>query len=236
MAERAGQEDCYHCSGSGRHMGRFGGPDWPLCTWCNGSGKLLAAPEQACQCFGRRGIAATTHERSGRMCCDLCGQFIATEPAPAAPVGDTVALMWANLEEWRKTLPPDPPPPSMTARRWRHKKRGTTYVEIGRASLQTSPPTYFLADHDEMVIYRSEADGSLWCRATAEFEDGRFEAIGPGPSPQVLTTTNAAPAPDVSQLVRDINLAILHRPRGVELTELLQRCRAALIGSCEATP
>lgn len=57
--------------------------------------------------------------------------------------------------------------------RWRHKKRGSTYTEVGRGQLQTDQPIH---DMEPMVIYRSEHDGSLWARPVSEFEDGRFEA------------------------------------------------------------
>jgi hypothetical protein len=58
-------------------------------------------------------------------------------------------------------------------RRWRHKKRGSTYTEICRAELQ--------ADRDviegfTMIVYRCD-DGKYWVRWEEEFEDGRFEAL-----------------------------------------------------------
>jgi hypothetical protein len=63
-----------------------------------------------------------------------------------------------------------------SSRRWRHKKRGSTYAEIGEGRIQTSEP---LTDHAEVVIYRSEDDGELWVRTKSEFHDGRFEPVAP---------------------------------------------------------
>lgn len=59
-------------------------------------------------------------------------------------------------------------------RRWRHKKRGTFYTEIGRGRMQCTGPIY---DMLPVVIYQSESDGSLWVRFESEFEDGRFEEV-----------------------------------------------------------
>lgn len=59
---------------------------------------------------------------------------------------------------------------------WRHKKRGTEYVEVGRGRLQQSTTNGPIAD-DWMVVYRSEETGTLWVRAASEFDDGRFERI-----------------------------------------------------------
>lgn len=55
----------------------------------------------------------------------------------------------------------------------RHKKRGTVYIHMGSARIQTSTP---LKDMDEVEIYIAE-DGSIWARKKDEFYDGRFERI-----------------------------------------------------------
>ena len=58
--------------------------------------------------------------------------------------------------------------------RWRHKKRQTTYTEVGRGKLQVMTDAM---DMEPLVIYRCEEDGSLWARPVSEFEDGRFERL-----------------------------------------------------------
>jgi hypothetical protein len=60
---------------------------------------------------------------------------------------------------------------------WRHKKRGSEYLEIGRATLQNSGKRP-LSDDAVMIVYQS-AEGRLFVRAEAEFLDGRFERVGP---------------------------------------------------------
>lgn len=55
----------------------------------------------------------------------------------------------------------------------RHLKRGSSYQQIGLASLQCSEPC---AETAVLVIYRCD-DGKLWARPHDEFNDGRFEAI-----------------------------------------------------------
>ncbi|MGQ4273443.1 hypothetical protein [Terrihabitans sp. B22-R8] len=56
------------------------------------------------------------------------------------------------------------------AERWQHVRSGGFYSIIGAARLQLDGPD----DEAEMVIYRSEADGSVWVRRKSEFMDGRF--------------------------------------------------------------
>lgn len=59
--------------------------------------------------------------------------------------------------------------------RWRHKKRGSEYEEIGCGKYQQAtaePPE----DGDLVVVYR-DSDGNLYCRQAWEFDDGRFERV-----------------------------------------------------------
>lgn len=59
--------------------------------------------------------------------------------------------------------------------RWRHKKRGSVYLEIGTAQLQSAGP---ILEPTTLVIYCAE-DGTLWARPVDEFMDGRFELLEP---------------------------------------------------------
>lgn len=58
--------------------------------------------------------------------------------------------------------------------RWEHIAGGTTYTVEGRAQLQV---TCSSCDNQEMILYRSEKDGRLWCRPVREFMDGRFRRL-----------------------------------------------------------
>lgn len=78
-------------------------------------------------------------------------------------------------------------PNADTRPRWRHVKRGTVYVEIGRGKFQISkrPGGYPVTsdfgevlgalDYEPVVIYQSVDDQQVWVRLVSEFEDGRFE-------------------------------------------------------------
>lgn len=55
-----------------------------------------------------------------------------------------------------------------------HVKRGTTYIILGTALLQTEVP---IDDNTELTVYQSTDDGRIWVRPTAEFEDGRFVKV-----------------------------------------------------------
>lgn len=66
--------------------------------------------------------------------------------------------------------------PAAAPERVRHIKRGSTYTVIGQGYVQTGRG---LHDYDDVVIYKSEEDGSLWVRPVDEFNDPeRFQKIG----------------------------------------------------------
>lgn len=52
-----------------------------------------------------------------------------------------------------------------------HKVRGTTYAEVGTVTVQCDTVIH---DMDELVLYRSDEDGSFFARSRKEIDDGRF--------------------------------------------------------------
>lgn len=56
---------------------------------------------------------------------------------------------------------------------YKHIKRGSTYQKLHVGKIQTAKP---LNDYDNVVVYQSDADGSIWVRPVEEFEE-RFEEI-----------------------------------------------------------
>lgn len=65
-------------------------------------------------------------------------------------------------------------------RRWRHKVRGTTYLEIGAASGQCSSENEHSDPKIEgriFMVYCSADTGELHVRLHDEFLDGRFEGV-----------------------------------------------------------
>lgn len=70
----------------------------------------------------------------------------------------------------------------------RHKKSRGLYAVIGIGHMQTdnwwsltgAAVPHLPVDMEEVVIYRSIEDSSLWVRPIAEFQDGRFEKLEDG--------------------------------------------------------
>lgn len=69
----------------------------------------------------------------------------------------------------------------MVGAKYRHKKRGTTYVVLHEAvSLQcaTVPDFEGMFENDYWVVYRDlKFRGRVYVRPYAEFHDGRFELL-----------------------------------------------------------
>ena len=84
-----------------------------------------------------------------------------------------------------------PEPTSFLPKRVRHLKSGGTYRVLGIGRMQAegwksaNPCGAYVTpvDMQEVVLYRSEADGSYWARPRAEFMDGRFEVLRPDRTP-----------------------------------------------------
>lgn len=62
----------------------------------------------------------------------------------------------------------------LATQRWRHKVRGSSYAEIGRAHAQSAIP---IREGDTVVVYVADVDGTMHVRKDSEFDDGRFEQI-----------------------------------------------------------
>lgn len=86
-----------------------------------------------------------------------CDQFSNDTDAMRAAITAALAAMWRPTH--------------------RHKKRGTSYMEVGRGFAQVSD--HPIEEMTAVSIYRG-ADGLLWVRNAVEFDDGRFETL---PSP-----------------------------------------------------
>jgi len=89
-------------------------------------------------------------------------------PRPPHPGTDETVIAPADDAEFGMS---DPVPMS---KRYRHKKRGSTYVVVGTAQVQAEEP---IREDDTVMVYRGEKDGTLWARPLREFQDGRFEEI-----------------------------------------------------------
>lgn len=58
---------------------------------------------------------------------------------------------------------------------WKHKARGSEYLEYGYAELQDAKGDG-VEEGALLVIYRSDC-GKFWARRVREFQDGRFEKL-----------------------------------------------------------
>jgi hypothetical protein len=65
---------------------------------------------------------------------------------------------------------------NIPAARFKHKKRGSTYRLLFKATAQCS--TRPIQDGDEVAVYASEEGTmSIWVRCAEEMLDGRFEIL-----------------------------------------------------------
>jgi len=57
---------------------------------------------------------------------------------------------------------------------WRHLKRGSEYILVGRGGFQCADPAF---DQKPITVYRAKKDGAWYARPDEEFFDGRFEVM-----------------------------------------------------------
>ena len=69
-------------------------------------------------------------------------------------------------------------------KKYKHKKRGTTYRIIAEGVMSVSAdwyywngPAYTNVDGEPVIIYQSCEDARVWVRPRDEFFDGRFEEV-----------------------------------------------------------
>lgn len=166
------------------------GPSEAMCERCQGNGEIVTDWSR----YTNPHIGDTGEEALAECPdCDGTGRVDTPHPAPeAATNSDGLAQPSAPRGEGATEQERSPSSSEATQpepRRWRHRKRGTDYTEVGRGNLQA--PTDGLNDGCEIVIYRGK-NGHLWARATFEFEDGRFEALPPQPEPEAVTVDEVA--------------------------------------------
>lgn len=58
--------------------------------------------------------------------------------------------------------------------RWRHQQRGTEYLSLGVAMLQSGRPVF---EGERLMVYVDPVSGQLWARPESEFRDGRFTEV-----------------------------------------------------------
>lgn len=104
---------------------------------------------------------------------DLYHAMLAAAPALTSPQGEET---------------PAAPSPQADLVRYMHRKGGA-YEVLGIGKMQSEmweergegtidrPSPVEPVDMREVVVYRSEKDGSLWVRPREEFEDGRFTIL-----------------------------------------------------------
>jgi hypothetical protein len=86
--------------------------------------------------------------------------------------GETIARLTAERDAALAQLAARQAPAPAPAR-WRHVKRGSTYVELARGELQSSAR---ISEGTRLVSYQGD-DGTVYFRPVSEFEDGRFVRI-----------------------------------------------------------
>jgi hypothetical protein len=130
-----------------------------------------------------------------RRLCKRCGSIPRTNsPAPVeaarCPNCDDTGDVHRADGEWLgrcncatgKVDAAPSPPDSSPKRRFRHRKRGTTYEIVANAEDENN--------RIDLIVYRGEHDGKIWARPASQFFDGRFEAlpastvVGPADSSQ----------------------------------------------------
>jgi hypothetical protein len=79
----------------------------------------------------------------------------------------------------------------MMHRRWKHKKRGSTYVLVGVGTGQSDLHTT-IEMQEFAVYYPVDKPHDIWVRPKEEFLDGRFEPIVEKPLPTWISYSMAA--------------------------------------------